>query len=80
MAANKSLGFVRHHNSVASGASNLARAQAVRTYANRLGSAVNHSLYATNVGFPCSVCLTVGMGNVMSENNALSANAAFCHT
>ncbi len=46
---------------------------------NRLGSSVFNYLYLANIGLPTSVCLAVGVGNVMSENNALSANFTLCH-
>ena len=42
-------------------------------------SAVNYSLYLSDVGLPHSVCLTVGMRNIMTENNALAANITLCH-
>lgn len=41
--------------------------------------AVYYSLNLSDVRFPCSVCLAVGMGNVVTECNALSADAALCH-
>ena len=42
-------------------------------------SSVNDSLNLTDVGLPCSVSLTVGVRNVVSENNTLAANAALSH-
>ena len=65
--------------SIRLGACYLAWTQAVWTYANCLMSSVNNSLNSTNIRLPCSVCLTVRVRNVMSENNALTAYAAFCH-
>ena len=32
-----------------------------------------------NIGFPGSVCFPVGVGNVLTEHNSFTANAAFCH-
>ena len=61
------------------GAADLARTKATRANVNSLGSAVYNSFNSTNVGFPCSVCLTVRVRNGASENDALSANFAFCH-
>ena len=42
-------------------------------------SAVNNSLYLADIGLPCSVRLTVGVRNVVSESNTLTANATFSH-
>ena len=44
-----------------------------------LGRTVFNYLYLANIGLPTSVCLAVRVRNVMSENNAFSANAALCH-
>ena len=44
----------------------------------RVGS-VNNGLYLTNVRLPSSIGLTVRVGNVMSEGNALTANTALSH-
>ena len=46
---------------------------------NRTISSVNNCLYLTDVGLPGSVGLAVGVGNVMSESNALAAYATFSH-
>lgn len=46
---------------------------------NGLVSTVNNSLNLSDVGLPCSVCLTVRVRNIKTENNALAANIAFCH-
>jgi hypothetical protein len=44
-----------------------------------LRGTVFYYLYLANIGLPTSVCLAVGVRNVMSENNAFSANTALCH-
>ena len=53
--------------------------KATRANVYSLGSAVYNSLNSTNVGLPSSVCLTVRVRYGLTENNALSANIAFCH-
>ena len=58
---------------------NLAGTKATRTYSNCLGCTLNYCLYLTDVGLPCSVCLTVGVRNVLTENNTLTTNTALCH-
>ena len=62
-----------------SSAGYLARTHATRAYRNRCGSSVNDSFDLTNIGLPSSVSLAVGVGNVLTKGNALSANATFCH-
>ena len=56
-----------------------ARTKATRTNSNGLRCAVNDCSYLANVGFPCSVCLAMGVRDGLSENNTLSANATLCH-
>lgn len=53
--------------------------KATRANVYSLGSAVYYSLNSTNVGLPSSVCSTVRVRYGLTENNALSANIAFCH-
>ena len=53
--------------------------KATRANVYSLGSAVYNSLNSTNVGLPSSVSLTVRVRYGLTENNALSANIAFCH-
>ena len=53
--------------------------KATGAYAYSLMSAVNNSLYLADIGLPCSVGLTVGVRNVVSESNTLTANATFSH-
>ena len=59
--------------------SNCARAEATGANSDGLGSAVDDSLYLTNIGLPGSVGVTIRVGNALSENNALSANFTLCH-
>ena len=42
-------------------------------------STVNDRLDALDVGLPCSVGPSVGMGDLDPERNALAANIALCH-
>jgi len=53
--------------------------KATRANVYSFGSAVYNSLNSTNVGLPSSVCSTVRVRYGLTENNALSANFAFCH-
>ena len=55
------------------------RAQAARADVNSLVSTVDNGFYLFDIGFPGSVCLTVGVRNLQTENNALSANITLCH-
>ena len=58
---------------------NLPGAQATRANVDRLARALNNSLYTADVGLPGSVALTVGVGNGVTEHNALAAHTALCH-
>ena len=58
---------------------NLTGAQATGANSNGLGSTVYDSLNLTDIGLPGSVCFAMRVGNCLSENNALSTNAALCH-
>ena len=57
----------------------LSRTKATRANVNRLIATVNYGLYLADVRLPGSVGLTVRVRNVVSESNALTANAAFSH-
>ena len=57
----------------------LSRTKATGANVNSLVCAVNYSLNPTDIRLPGSVGLTVGMGNVMSKGNALTADAALSH-
>ena len=57
----------------------LAGTKATRTNCNGLGCTVNDRSYLTDIGLPCSVGLTMRVRDRLSEDNALSANAALCH-
>jgi hypothetical protein len=58
---------------------NLAGTKATGANSNGLGRTVNDSLYLADVGLPSSVCLTIGVGNSVSENNTLTTDTALCH-
>ena len=58
---------------------NLTRTKATRANCNGLRCTVNNCFYLTNVRLPSSVCLTVRVRNILSENNAFSTNTALCH-
>ena len=57
----------------------LARAQTTRANSNGLGGTVYDSLNLTDIGLPGSVRLTIGVGNSLSENNALTTDTTLCH-
>ena len=59
---------------------NLTGTEASCTDVNMTGGTVNNSLYLTDVGLPSSVGLSVRVGNVMTERNALAADFALCHS
>ena len=40
---------------------------------------VHNCLYLANVGLPGAIGLTVGVGHILTVNNTLSADTAFCH-
>ena len=65
--------------SVSLRAGNFARAQATGANRHGGGGPVNDCLYLTDIGLPSSVCFTMRVGNCLSKNNALSANATLCH-
>ena len=60
-------------------AGNFARAKATRANRHGRGGTVNDSLYLADIGLPRTVGLAMGVGNVLTEHNALSANTALCH-
>ena len=60
-------------------AGNLARTQTSGTNVHRGMSSVNNSSYLANVGLPHSVGFAVGVRDVLSEDNALSADITLCH-
>ena len=57
----------------------LSGTKAARANVNGTVSTVNNCFYLTNIRLPGSVGLTVRVGNVVSEGNALTANATFSH-
>ena len=58
---------------------NLPGTQAAGANVHALMRAIHNCFYPTNVGLPGSVGLTVGVGNVMTEYQALAANFTLCH-
>lgn len=56
-----------------------ARAKATGANVNRLMCSVNNGLDSADVRLPRSVGFAVGVGYVVPEGNALSANTALCH-
>ena len=57
----------------------LSRTKATRANVYRLIATVNYGLYLADVRLPGSVGLTVRVRNVVSESDALTANATFSH-
>ena len=62
-----------------SSAGNLTGTQATSANGNGLVRAVDNCLHLANVGLPGTIGLTVGVGYVLTEDNTLTANTAFCH-
>lgn len=60
-------------------AADFARTKATGAYRNGLGCTVNYSLYLADIGLPSSVCFSVRVGNILTENNTFSTNTALCH-
>ncbi len=58
---------------------NLVRTQASCTDVDMARGTVNNRLDALDVGLPCSVRTSMGVGNLDAERYALAANIAFCH-
>jgi hypothetical protein len=58
---------------------NLAGTQTAGANMNSFVCSLNNSTHFSNVGLPHSVCFTVGMGNIMTEHNALAADFTFSH-
>ena len=57
----------------------LSRTKATRANVNGLVGSVDNCLDTADVCLPGSVGLTVRMGNVVSEDNALAADFTLCH-
>ena len=57
----------------------LSGTKAARANVYRLVGTVGNCFDAANVGLPSTVGLTMGVRHGVTENNALSADAAFCH-
>ena len=61
------------------GALYLTGTQASCTDIDMARSTLNNSLNALNIGLPGSVGTSVGMGNLDTKGNALTAKIALCH-
>ena len=62
-----------------SSALDLTGTQATRADVHSLVLAVHNCLDLSDVGLPGTIGMTVGMGNVASEDDALSAEFTLCH-
>ena len=62
-----------------SGAGDLTGTQATGANSDGLVSTVHNCLYLANVGLPGAIGLTVGVRHILTVNNTLSADTAFCH-
>lgn len=49
------------------------------TNRNGLRRTVYHGLDSSDIGLPGSVGFSVGVGHIVTEHNAFTANTAFCH-
>ena len=58
---------------------NLVGAEASGTSVHMAGSTVNDSLDALDVGLPCTVGTSVGVGNLDTEGHALAAKITLSH-
>ena len=58
----------------------LHRAKATGANRDGLVVATNGNLNLANVGLPTSLRFTVGVGNVLAEYDALTADTALCHS
>ena len=61
------------------GALNLVGAEASGTCVNMAGSSIHDSLDALDVGLPCTVGTSVGVGNLDTEGHALAAKITLSH-
>ena len=62
------------------GALNLVGAEASGTCVNMGGSSVNDSLDALDVGLPCTIGTSVGMGNLDTKGHALATKITLSHS
>ena len=58
---------------------NLVGAEASGTCVNMAGSSVNDSLDALDVGLPCTIGTSVGMGNLDTKGHALATKITLSH-
>ena len=61
------------------GALNLVGAEASGTCVNMAGSSIHDSLDALDVGLPCTVGTSVGVGNLNAKGHALAAKITLSH-
>ena len=62
-----------------SSAGNLTGTQATGANGDGLMGTVHNCLDLANVGLPGAIGFTVGVGYILTVNNTLSADTAFCH-
>ena len=62
------------------GALNLVGAEASGTCVNMAGSSSHDSLDALDVGLPCTVGTSVGVGNLDTKGHALAAKITLSHS
>lgn len=58
---------------------NLVGTETTRTNINGFRSTIYHGFDSSDIGLPCSVGFSVGVGHIVTEHNTFSANTAFCH-
>ena len=75
----KDLSFYYITCSCLDGALNLTGTQASCTDIDMARNTLNNSLNALNIGLPGSVGTSVGMGDLDTKGNALTAKIALCH-
>ena len=62
------------------GALDLIGAEASGTRVNMAGSSVNHGLHTLDVGLPCTIGPSVGVGNLNTEGHAFSTKITLSHS
>ncbi len=58
---------------------NLTGTQASGAYIDMAGSTLHNSLYTLYIGLPSSVSCSMGVGYLVAECHALTANLTLCH-
>ena len=72
-------GYALKRSATLLSAVNLTGTQATGANGNGLVRTVNNCLDLANVGLPGAIGFTVGVRNILTVNNTLSADTAFCH-